>query len=358
MDMREFLIYMQGLYLTDRFWTGIDELEDPRDILKMDKKDLESIPGSYKTGIQRILKTRDDKEYLDQVFDDLKICTRVYTLADEDYPKRLRLIEDPPRVLYTRGQDLSLSATCIAIVGARKSTAYGKYVAEKFTKDLADLGVTIISGMAQGIDSLAHKFALERDTYSIGVLGCGVDQIFPKSNKALFEKMYERGTIVSEYPPGFAPRPENFPRRNRIISALSEAVIVVEAKDQSGSLITARLGADQSKEVFAVPGNINSLYSQGTNKLIRDGAIPLLEMQDIIDRLPQIKEEQTTKPTPQIPLTKDEEEILNLIDQGFGTIDKLVEKTGKTVQELSPIITLLEMKSVVRDMDMEGFKRI
>lgn len=346
---------MQSLYLSDRFWAGIDMLKDPREILDLNPKDLKAIPGAYKAGVQRILDTRADQAYQDKVFADLGVCDHVYTLVDEDYPEPLRLIEDPPRVLYTRGLDLNLEGPRLAIVGARKSTAYGKFVAEKFAKDLADLGATIISGMAQGIDGIAHRSALDAGTYSIGVLGCGLDQIFPKSNRALFERMYEAGTLVSEYPPGFAPRPENFPRRNRIISSLSQAILVVEGRDQSGSLITARLGAEQGKEVFAVPGNINSLYSQGTNKLIRDGAIPLLEIQDIIDYLPALGQE---KPRPQIALTEMEEKILDLIDQGYSSMDVLVRKTGMDIKDLAPTITMLEIKGLIVDMENQGLKRI
>ena len=344
--MRELLIYLQTIYLSDRFHTGIMGLENPKSVLSMTESELKEIPGAYWQGVDRILKTRNDTKHWDKIKLDMTKVDQVLTIVDEDYPKELRYIERPPNVLYIKGKALDISGPKIAIVGARKSTAYGQWAADKFATELVDRGATIISGMAQGIDGRAHKAALEAGGYSIGVLGCGVDIKFPKNHSALFDQMYQQGTILSEYPIGVDPMPRFFPERNRIISGLSDAVIVIEAKDKSGSLITGRLGAEQGKEVYALPGNIDSLYSVGTNKLIRDGAIPLLDITDITDWIDGFTDskEQTSL---ELALSDREVQLINHIKSGNNTIDNLARITDCSINEISPIITLLEMKNVV-----------
>ena len=246
----------------------------------------------------------------------------------------------------------------MAFVGSRKHTSYGKYAVEKFVTDLALKNVTIISGMAAGIDALSHKFALENGVYSIGVLGTGVDLTFPSQNKSLYERMYKEGTIISEYPIGMEAKPFTFPERNRIISALSDGVVVIEAKEKSGSLITARLAAEQGREVFAVPGNINSLYSTGTNRLIRDGAIPLIDIDDILVAFPEIEMDQLSFLNNEIDLEGLEKDVFEKIKSGVDSVDKLKELLAVEMSDLNSTLVMLEMKDYIKDMGPAGIKAI
>lgn len=355
MEDRDILIYLHSLFLNEEYFDSILDLDNLEDILYMEREDLEKIENSKKRSIDKILESRE-KDYIKRLVDDInKKTDGVLTIFDEDYPLSLRFIERPPKVLYLKGLPLNLDGVKLGVVGARKNTSYGDYAVDRFVSQLANLNVTIISGMAQGIDSLAHKKALEQDGYTIGVLGNGVDIRFPKSNFRLFEKMYKEGTIISEYPVGTTPLPFYFPERNRIISGLSEGIIVVEAKEKSGSLITARLAAEQGKEVFSVPGNLNSFYSEGTNKLIRDGATPLIDIEDILTAFPELRfKSEDEKEKEYENLTVEESLIISKVKEGYDTIDELVEITDMTVSEISSIITLLEMKGIIKDYSSSG----
>ena len=205
------------------------------------------------------------------------------TIESEKYPKLLKQIYDPPKCLYIAGNIEILNNLGIAIVGCRDATEYGKKAATYFSYNLAKQNINIVSGLAKGIDSYSHIGALKANGKTIAVIGSGLDIIYPKENEQLAKKIIQQGgTIISEYPLGMKPQKEHFPARNRIISGISQAVLVVEAREKSGSLITADFAMEQGKEVFAVPGNINSLNSVGTNNLIKDGAIPVSNYSDIL----------------------------------------------------------------------------
>jgi len=209
------------------------------------------------------------------------------TFGDEDYPPLLRQIPDPPLVLYVRGDAKILSQCALAMVGTRKPSAYGSQVAHRLARDLAERQVVIISGLARGIDTCSHRGALEaKGGRTIAVQGRGMDEIYPRENRKLAEKIMANGVVISEFPLGTGPLPENFPIRNRIISGLSLGVVVVEAAEYSGSLITARLALDQNREVFAVPGNITSAQSFGPNHLIKQGAKLVDQWLDVIEEFP------------------------------------------------------------------------
>ncbi len=356
MENRDVLIFLHSLYLSDNLMKKLLEFEELDEILHMSKEDLLEVTGAKEIQIEKLVQNRN-KEYFNKLISDInKHATQVFTIFDEDYPEELRYIEDPPLVIYAKGLKLNLDGVKIGVVGSRKATAYGKYATEKFVEGLAEMGVTIVSGMAQGIDALSHKSALDSSTYSIGVLGTGIDTKFPATNSQLFDRMYEYGTVISEYPIGAAAMPYNFPRRNRIISGLSHGVIVIEAKDRSGSLITARLAAEQGKEVFSVPGNINSLYSEGTNKLIRDGAIPLLDIKDIVDNIFELQLLENAEKSDILEnLSEEEREIVNLINEGNVKLDSLLEVTGMNITKLSSMLTMLEMKGVIEELSGMGF---
>lgn len=210
----------------------------------------------------------------------------LFTIRDAVYPKLLRHIFDPPVCLFYRGSTECLERTTVAVVGTRRPTVYGTTVAERFGREFAQTGACVVSGMAKGIDTAAHKGALEGGGPTIAVFGCGVDVIYPTENKKLAERIAEHGLILSEFPPGSPAYPQNFPIRNRIVAGLCSGVVVVEGKEFSGSAITARLALDQGREVFAVPGPITSAMSFGPNTLIKQGAQPALSAEDVLMNLP------------------------------------------------------------------------
>jgi len=212
-------------------------------------------------------------------------CQLVH-FGSAEYPPLLRQIADPPLVLYARGDVQALSGHCLAVVGSRRPSAYGLQVARRLARDLAERSLVITSGLARGIDSSAHHGALEAKGKTIAVQGRGMDGIYPAENKKLAEKIAESGAVISEFPLGTGPTPENFPIRNRIISGLSLGVLVVEASEYSGSLITARLATEQNREVFAVPGNITTAQSFGPNHLIKQGAKLVDQWMDIVEEFP------------------------------------------------------------------------
>jgi DNA processing protein len=277
---------------------------------------------------------------------------RVTTFFDDDYPKKLRNINGAPYVLYYKGNLSCLDSLSIAVVGSRKATGYGLWAAEKFTRELSRLGVTIISGLAAGIDSAAHREAIKNNNRTIGVIGCGIDIVYPAKNEQLYEDIVEKdGCIVTEFPLGMAPMPGNFPVRNRIISGLSDGVLIIEAQEKSGTLITAGHAADQGKEIFAVPGNIDSLYSMGTNSLIRDGAKITTSVDDIIDEIIELKEKaRQSKINKLDTMSEDEIRIMKCLESGKKTIYELNVETGLEASICLSLLTFLEMKGAVRQL--------
>ncbi len=226
------------------------------------------------------------KEAEKEIEEATKLGCSLIAFASEEYPPRLREIPDPPLVLYVRGDAQVLSQPAVAIVGSRRPSAYGLQIARRLARDLAERKVVIVSGMARGIDSAAHHGALEGKGKTVAVQGRGMDGIYPAENKRLAEKIMESGAVISEFPLGTSPAPENFPIRNRIISGLSLGVMIVEAAEYSGSLITARLALEQNREVFAVPGNVTSPQSFGPNHLIKQGAKLVDQWMDVIEEFP------------------------------------------------------------------------
>lgn len=218
---------------------------------------------------------------------------RKISISDKDYPARLKNIYSPPVDLYIKGEFLPEDEIAVALVGSRKASQYGLELSEKLAYDLATRGITVVSGLARGIDSAAHRGALKAKGRTIAVFGCGIDYIYPPENKLLAEQIQERGALISEFPDKLSPKPYNFPRRNRIISGLSLGVVVIEAARTSGALITANFALEQGREVFAVPGKVNSDTSEGVHRLLKEGAKLVETVDDIIEELnltPLIKE--------------------------------------------------------------------
>lgn len=261
------------------------------------------------------------------------------------YPACLEEIKDPPGQLFYAGNMDLLKNRCVAVVGSRTSTAYGRNTARAIAGRLAECGVTVVSGMALGIDACAHEGALSVNGSTAAVLGCGVDMCYPPENAALKKDIERRGLVISEYEPGTPARRYNFPRRNRIISGLCEAAVIVQARNRSGALITAELAAEQGREVMAVPGNIDSQYNLGNNKLIKEGAVPVISVDDVLEPLGlrRIDAEQA-----RARLSDTEYMIFELLSRhGEMSIDEMCYYTGKTPAYINPILSVMEIKGIV-----------
>ena len=264
------------------------------------------------------------------------------------YPELLRAIHDPPPGLFLRGggADDLLHRTTVAIVGARASSSYGTHVARMLGRELAAAGLVVVSGMARGIDGEAHRGALEAGGPTVAVLGCGVDRDYPAAHAALAGAIAETGLIVSEYAPGVEPAPWRFPARNRIIAGLAQATVVVEARERSGALITADLALDEGREVFAVPGEITSALSAGTNALLRLGATPVTSAADVLERFG------LTPPAPIDPsadLDPTSLRVYEVLREAPATVDELVSSTGLDAADLGPALTMLDLAGLVTE---------
>lgn len=265
--------------------------------------------------------------------------------SDDAYPKQLLNISNPPELLYCIGNTALLREIGIAVVGTRRSSPYGRWAAYEIGKKIADCGVVVVSGMAEGIDSQGHLGCLDAGGKTIAVLGTGIDICFPRSNQSLYKRIAENGLLVSEYPPGERGKPYYFPARNRIISGLCRAVVVVEGAIKSGSMITADLALSQGRDVFAVPGNINQPNSVGVNKLIMDGAAPVLSIDDVPDLLGidiEISKERAAL------LSENEQKVYTIVKENPGSVkDYISIKCDTLVSETSAQLSILELKGLI-----------
>ncbi len=273
---------------------------------------------------------------------------KIVTTADEEYPQRLKSIDNPPAVIYMLGEVIPKDEWAVAIVGTRKFTHYGREVAEEMAAFLARNGVTVVSGLARGVDSIAHQAALDAGGRTLAVLGSGVDQIYPPENRGMAEEITAQGAVISDYPPGTPPDGLNFPPRNRIISGLSLATVVVEAGERSGASITANYALEQGREVFAVPGNIYSPQSKGTNRLIRNGAHPLLSPEDLLDalNLTMVTEQQNVRMV--LPGNAIEAAIFDVLSQEPVHVDQIGIQANLPIEQISSTLALMELKGMVR----------
>lgn len=272
----------------------------------------------------------------------------VLTWDDELYPPRLKEIEQPPPVLYARGEITLDDHYAVAIVGTRRVTPYGRQIAEDLAAFLAGQGITVVSGLARGVDAVAHSAALKAGGRTIAVLGSGVDKIYPPEHLQIAEKMMKQGAVVSDYAVGTPPESANFPPRNRIIAGLSMATVVVEAGETSGALITAEFAAEQGREVFAVPGSILAPQSKGANKLIQQGAHPLLSPQDLTQALNLTRTGDFKAARKAIPADALEAQLLAALGAEPVHVDEIRNATGLPIEKVSATLTLMELKGMVR----------
>ncbi len=272
----------------------------------------------------------------------------VLTWDEEAYPVRLKEIDQPPPVLYVRGELQIADEWAVAIVGTRRVTAYGRQVTEELAGTLARQGVTVVSGLARGVDSIAHDAALKAGGRTLAVLACGLERIYPPEHRRLAEQIMSQGALVGDYAPGTPPDSANFPPRNRIISGLAQATVVVEAGETSGALITAAFAADQGREVFAVPGNIYAPQSKGSNRLIQQGARPLLAVDEVLEALNLEQVQSYVQARLALPVDEVERKLLEVLSQQPLHVDEIRVQTSLPVEKVSATLTLMELKGMVR----------
>ncbi len=323
-------------------------------------QEVEGISKELSSRIRKISSRRSEiKTFVEKELSKLyKIGGRIITVWDEDYPHLLKKIYDPPLILYVKGIFDEKDKYSIAVVGTRVPTNYGKLQTERIVSDLASQGITIVSGLARGIDSIAHTSALKNRTRTIAVIGSGLDVIYPSENKKLFEQISENGVVISEFPLGTKPDAVNFPKRNRIISGLSLGTLVVETGINGGAMQTARLALDQNREVFAIPGNLGIRQSEGTNLLIQRGEAELITSADDILTELELKLKPVIGkniPKPEKELNMFEEKIYNSLSNEPLHIDKISELTNLSTSDCLVHLLSLEFKGLVKQLPGKVF---
>lgn len=347
-----------------KYWLGFSLIPDigPKRILHL-LNEFGSLDAAWHADREKLRRARLSEAHITRIVDkratiDLdremkrvaKVDAFLLTLLDEDYPHLLRDIEDAPAVLYARGSVLPVDERAVCIVGTRKSTVYGHDAAYMLAKDLAASGVTIISGLALGIDSAAHRGALDAGGRTIAVMGNGISDVYPPENLELAREIVGQGCVLTEFPIGAQPLGKNFPRRNRVMSGLALGVLVIEAGDHSGALITTNYALEQGRDVFAVPSNIFNQAGRGTNRLIQDGAKLVMSAQDVLDEIDMahMQVEAKTKTEAVAPANDTEAALLDLMSHDPIHIDDLVRLSGLPVATVSSTLTILELKGLAR----------
>lgn len=334
----------------------IDYFKDPKLAWEADLSEIQSlgIPRNVIELLSEVRRKLNPDEYKLSI---QNANVKWMTVYDTNYPKSLKTIYDPPTVLYYKGDILPEDEKAIAVVGTRKITGYGKTVTEKFTRDLVAAGFAIVSGLAKGVDTTAHRQTIESGGRTLAILGGGLNRIFPPENIGLSEKIASGfGAVLSEFPPDNPSLPGNFPARNRIIAGLSQAVLVTEAALDSGSLITARLAAEQGREVFTVPGPVTSNLTHGPICLIREGAKVVFEAKDILDELgvPALKR----NPIISKDFSEDEKRILQVLENESMHLDEIGRKLSFLPAKVSSLLLKMEILGVVKSMGAGIYTRL
>jgi len=347
------LLSIDTLKITD-LHALINNFGSCRDIVCASKKDLRNVVGENTAaaissfGISERL--RDKKRRLDEM------NINVIPYYSTQYPGWLASIDHSPPVLFIRGNILPEDELAVAVIGTRGASVYGKEIARNFAAEFALAGVTVVSGMARGIDTEAHRGALQNSGRTIAVLGCGADKCYPPENKALMTEIISSGAVISEFDIGIPPLAHNFPRRNRIVSGLAKAVIAIEAKEKSGVMNTVKWALEQSKEVFAVPGNIFAKTSYGTNRLIKEGAMPVTSPHEVLEYL-GVKKSQKDPDAREISLDEAESIIWEALSYEPIFLDALAEKLDQPTSRILNILLKLELKGYVKQLPGMSFAR-
>jgi len=329
----------------------LDRFQTPEAVFQAPLGELLQIEGLGEKVAREIQKGPVDKKVEKELSLLGEVGGKIMTIKDESYPKRLKEIYDPPPLLYVRGELKEEDELAVAIVGSRKTTPYGRWITEKMGQELARQGITIVSGMARGIDSHAHWGALSGAGRTIAVLGSGVDVVYPPENRNLYKRIIDQGAVLSEFPMSSPPEGGHFPKRNRIISGLSIGVVVVQAGMESGSLITANYALEQGRDVFAVPGNVGSECSRGTHQLIKDGAKLVESSEDILEEvLPQWRKERDVPQEIEPPvrdLTDEEKVLFEQLGETPLHIDALIRESQFDPGKVSSLLLNLELKGLI-----------
>jgi DNA processing protein len=341
----------------------IETFGDPETVFGAGASELKHIEGMRGDIAAKITNRALDAEAEGEIRKAEQCNARILVYTDPYYPALLREIYNPPMVLYVRGKEIPLQKTLISVVGSRNPTHYGRKAAEKIALGLARRGVGVVSGLARGIDAAAHSGCLMGHGFTIGVLGTGIDVVYPESNRTLFERIEENGAIVSEFPTGTPPEPRNFPIRNRIISGLSRGTVVVEATRNSGSLITASSALDQGREIFAVPGSIDSFKSTGSHFLIKQGAKLIENADDILAEFGFFGRADTGKSVPANPdgtprdMNDLEKRVYEIIGDYPVHIDDIVRQANMDAGKVAGILMKMELEGIVRQLPGRMFVR-
>jgi DNA processing protein len=348
----------------------LSHLKTQYDFFQCSQNDLRKIEGIDFNISKEIISSRNNRASIENEFDSIlknAVKKNIYMISilDEDYPENLKKIFDAPVILYYKGKLDKKDKYSLSIVGTRTPTEYGKYTCEKFTEKLSALGIPVISGFARGIDSIVHKVCLKNENLTYAVLGSGVDIIYPSENRKLYNELIENGAVISEFPIGSQPEKVNFPKRNRIISGISLGSLIIESGIKGGSLLTAEFAIDQDKEVFAVPGYINSKQSEGTNEIIKNGHAKLVtNTDDILNELeiklkPVLKKDLAEKEVKLVnDLNGNEKIIYDILEYEPVHIDKINEVTGLSISDCLVNLLSLEFKGIVRQTPGKNFIKI
>jgi len=357
--------YLVGLNLIPelsprRLITLLDHFSSPEEVWLASVNELSSLPG-FRGVAGEVVSGRSEEKLDNELELARKLELDITTLVDPDYPVLLREIEAPPAVLYMKGRKRIDTARTIAIVGTRRSSGYGRAVARRLARELGAMGLVIVSGLAVGIDTAAHRGALETNAHTVAVLGSGFRHIYPAANAKLAERIGEMGTLLSEYPVDTKPAKWTFPQRNRILSGLSRGVVVVEAGVRSGALITARFALEQGREVLAVPGNLTSASSAGPNRLIKDGAKLVETVDDIVQEFPDLccsNEKSRVKERKRISLSEAQQRVYDLIGLEAMHIDDIIDRGNLSLSEASYILLVLQMENLIQEVEGGRYIRV
>ncbi|MDW8052095.1 MAG: DNA-processing protein DprA [Armatimonadota bacterium] len=359
MTREELVAWLQLLSLefsANKLRTLLERFGDPEGVLSASRDDLRALPGIREADIVAIERAAREPITVPKALEISEV--RLVVLGDSEYPRPLEVLPDPPPALFVWGTLHERDRFAVSVVGTRAPSAYGRMVAERFTRDLCEAGLTIVSGGAVGIDTIAHRTALEAGGRTIAILGSGLGYLYPSENRALFRQIAESGgAVVSEYFWDAAPDAWRFPVRNRLIAAWGLGTLVVEAPETSGALITARLAGEYGREVFAVPGSIDNPKSKGCHALIKDGAMLVESAEDIL-RVFKIQSE----PRPHAPslplLTEVQEKLLNALDLEPRHVDAIARQLGLPVHVAQAELTMLELQGLARRMPGGTFVRV
>ena len=337
----------------------LDRFGDPANVFTAKLNDLIEVEGLRPETARRIVSRAWQGNPEDELMRVRRCGAKLVTVLDPSYPTDLREIHDPPPLLYVKGNDIPQGKTIVSVIGSRNPSHYGLKITEEICQGLARRSIAVVSGMARGIDSAAHWGCLRGHGFTVAVLGSGIDIVYPESNSKLFDRIVEKGSVITEFPLGAPPEAKNFPIRNRVISGLSKGVVVVEASRRSGSLITASLALEQGREVLAVPGSIESFKSTGTHLLIKQGAKLVESADDILQELgldyPHSKERATDKKGAPPPLDEDEKRIYDILGDYPIHIDQIVRQSEKDAAWVASLLTRLELKGVITQLPGKMF---